>query len=792
MASIIPGYEYDIFISYRQKDNKGDRWVSEFVEALKTELESTFKEEISVYFDINPHDGLLETHNVDASLKEKLKCLVFIPIISQTYCDSKSFAWQHELVAFNKMAKEDQFGRDIRLAGGNVASRILPIKIHDLDAEDKALLENELGGVLRSIDFIYKASGVNRPLKPNDERTENLNHTFYRDQINKVANAVKEIITAIKKHNQQDDEVPKKVVKAEPELLKNLKPKIIIVSFFVLALLVLGYFIIPKLFNSSKPVDKSIAVLPFRLLSNEPDKQYLADGMMEAILLHMQKFKDLRVLDRTSVEQYRETKKTTYVIGQELGVTYLLEGSFQKAGDSVRLDVRLIYAKKQSTKWGNEYNKNWKDNFAVQSEVAQTIAKELHITITPEVKQLIEKTPTKNLTAYDFYQRGREEYTKYWIDKYNTGVLQKDILQKAEDLYRKALKYDSTFAQAYTGMANIYWSKHYYEEYFSKNFLDSVLILANIALSYDNRLSEAYIVRGQYYYEIGKSDESLKEFDRAIQLNPNDWMAYMSRGELYSNNDFVKSLENDHKAISLNRDSKKLPVLFRNISLVYSFAGFKDKAIYYIKEKTKLDNDSLAYYKDLGFGEETNGNYSNALSLYKRSYALDTTNIDVLWNIGNTYVFLEKYNEALKWFKRFLKHPDYFGYVSIIGHNRIGLAFWKNGFKDEARLYFEKHVNYLTRADELGRATQGSFENAYDIAGVYAFLGEKEKAYEKLRFASRSQIENLYFSTYVKNDATFESYRNDPVFQQYVRDVEAKYQAEHERVRKWLEAQGKL
>ena len=87
MASIIPGYEYDIFISYRQKDNKGDRWVSEFVDALKTELESTFKEEISVYFDINPHDGLLETHDVNASLKEKLKCLIFIPIISQTYCD---------------------------------------------------------------------------------------------------------------------------------------------------------------------------------------------------------------------------------------------------------------------------------------------------------------------------------------------------------------------------------------------------------------------------------------------------------------------------------------------------------------------------------------------------------------------------------------------------------------------------------------------------------------------------------------------------------------------------------
>jgi len=120
MASIIPGYEYDIFISYRQKDNKSDRWMSEFVEALKTELESTFKEEITVYFDLNPHDGLLETHEVGASLEEKLKCMIFIPIISQTYCDPKSFAWQYEFCTFNKMAKEDQLGRNIRLTGGNM------------------------------------------------------------------------------------------------------------------------------------------------------------------------------------------------------------------------------------------------------------------------------------------------------------------------------------------------------------------------------------------------------------------------------------------------------------------------------------------------------------------------------------------------------------------------------------------------------------------------------------------------------------------------------------------------
>ena len=118
MSGIIPGYNYDIFISYRQKDNKYDGWVTEFVDHLKSELEATFKDEISLYFDINPHDGLLETHDVDASLREKLKCLIFIPVISRTYCDPKSFAWEHEFKAFVEQASRDQFGLKVKLPNG--------------------------------------------------------------------------------------------------------------------------------------------------------------------------------------------------------------------------------------------------------------------------------------------------------------------------------------------------------------------------------------------------------------------------------------------------------------------------------------------------------------------------------------------------------------------------------------------------------------------------------------------------------------------------------------------------
>ena len=198
MASLIPGYEYDIFISYRQKDNKYDGWVTEFVEILKRNLnQHSKKRSVSILILIHMMD-LLETHDVDASLKDKLKCLVFIPIISRTYCDPKSFAWEHEFKAFVEQASKDQYGLKVKLPNGNVANRVLPVRIHDLDAVDIKECESILGGVLRGIEFIYKEAGIDKPLAPNDDEKKNLNGTKYRIQIIKVAHTIKEIILGMK------------------------------------------------------------------------------------------------------------------------------------------------------------------------------------------------------------------------------------------------------------------------------------------------------------------------------------------------------------------------------------------------------------------------------------------------------------------------------------------------------------------------------------------------------------------------------------------------------------------
>lgn len=220
MASIIPHFEYDVFISYRQKDNKYDGWVTEFIDNLKKELEATFKEDVSIYFDSNAHDGLLETHNVNKSLEAKLKCLIFIPILSQTYSDPKSFAWTSELLPFLKISASDQFGKSVKLSNGNVADRFLPVRIHDLDDEDLKLFESTTESVLRPVDFIYRLPGVNRPLRAkDDEQIKSANQVLYRDQINKVSRAIKDIIQAMK-HQQTAgkiaSELKKEIVNPTP------------------------------------------------------------------------------------------------------------------------------------------------------------------------------------------------------------------------------------------------------------------------------------------------------------------------------------------------------------------------------------------------------------------------------------------------------------------------------------------------------------------------------------------------------------------------------------------------
>ncbi len=456
MSSLVEGYQYDIFISYRHNDNRSG-WVTEFVNALQEELASTLKEPISIYFDKNPHDGLLETHNVDKSLEGKLKCLIFIPIISQTYCDPKSFAWQHEFIAFNKLAKEDQFGKDIKLNNGNVASRILPIKIHDIDSEDKSILESELGGVLRAIEFIYKEAGVNRPLKPSDNKSDNQNKTDYRNQVNKVANAIKELITSIKNpiSSSQKPAASNRTTNKKSTDTKSY----LVIGASILLLAIAGYFLYPKVFATNKEIgllDKSIAVLPFADLSESKDQGWFGDGLTEEILNSLARVKGLKVTSRTSSFAFKNKTLRIQDIADSLGVNYVVEGSVRKVGDGLRITAQLIRAKDDFHIWSNTYDRDSKDIFQLQQEIATKIAESLDISLDPEAAKQMQGAGTTNPEAFLAFLKGRE------LDDHahrNGRYIKLEELKKANVFYEESIKHDPDFINPYFYHAD--FSLHY-------------------------------------------------------------------------------------------------------------------------------------------------------------------------------------------------------------------------------------------------------------------------------------------------------------------------------------------
>jgi len=517
MASLIEGYNYDIFISYRQKDNKYDGWVTEFVDNLKKELEATFKEEISVYFDINPHDGLLETHDVDASIKDKLKCLVFIPIISRTYCDPKSFAWEHEFKAFVEQASNDQFGLKIKLPNGNFANRVLPIRIYDLENTDIKLCEAVLGGVVRGIEFIYKSAGVNRPLTPSDYPEKNQYKTFYRDQINKVANAIKENISGLKGEPLEFENEPKEVIKITlpEEKTRNKTKKVLIYSLLLLVILAVVFVTIKTNFLK-KEIEKSIAVLPFRNDSPEDSTQYFMDGVMEELLNKLQSIKSLRVVGRTSVEQFRGQDKSIPMIAKELGVNYIVEGSGQKSSNSFRMRVQLIIARNERHIWGNSFeqeNLEMREYFKAQSGFAEAIANELNAAISSDERMLMEKTHDINFEVYDNYLKSRQ----YW------GDVGKESLQKALEYLNNAIKEEPGWAPLYSGLAQVWINLQQMGFEPPSVAIPEIYNNLNKALELDPNLSEAHYLKAMIAHLVEWDwQKSEKEFLKALAVNPND------------------------------------------------------------------------------------------------------------------------------------------------------------------------------------------------------------------------------------------------------------------------------
>jgi tetratricopeptide (TPR) repeat protein len=677
MSSIIEGYNYDIFISYRQKDNKGDRWVSQFVEALKTELESTFKEEITVYFDINPHDGLLETHDVDASLKDKLKCLVFIPVISRTYCDPKSFAWENEFKVFLEQASQDRFGLKVRLPSGNVANRILPIKIHDLDPADIKLCESTLGSVLRGIEFIYKEAGIDKPLAPNDDEKNNINNTKYRIQIIKVTHAIKEIILGMKSEpfpEVKGKDYPGNLLKEVMEEKNSHKIKrpgkavirnLLLVLGIITILVITSILAYPKLFKTDRLETLtasgeriSVAVMPFQNMTNDTIWNIWQDGIQDILINSLSNTEELRtrqaefinslVKNQGIVNYSSITPSVASKISQKLDAKIYIYGNIKKAGNTIRLSAQLVDSKSK------EVFKSFQIEGIGREENIFKIVDSLSVGI----KNLLVVSKLKQGHLHDspsFISTSSPEAFRYFLN--GRDFFYKRDYNSARRMFSRALAIDSNIHIVFAFVSISYsnqgmpdqakeWCLQAYKRrelmpmmqklltnWLYSNTFESpnkeITHLKDI-LEIDDQSPTVHYILGNAYSGLYQYDKAIPEYEKSLELyerwdsKPRWIYNYTSLGDAYHNTGQYRKEEKLYlKAENVFSDD---PVLLYNQAILALSEGKVKEANsriekYELKRKemswseAQIANALANIYSDANIPDKAETYYRQALSL---------------------------------------------------------------------------------------------------------------------------------------------------------------------------------
>ena len=456
--------------------------------------------------------------------------------------------------------------------------------------------------------------------------------------------------------------------------------------------------------------EKSIAVLPFENRSEDKANAYFAEGVQDEILTRLSKIADLKVTSRTSTQHYKSVPENLAEIAKQLGVAHILEGSVQKSGDAVRVNVQLIKAANNSHVWAETFDRKLTDIFSVESDVAKAIADQLRAHITKQEEQVIAAKPTKNIEAYDAYLRGRY----FWNKRTSDGI------KHAIEHFQQSIERDPDFALGYVGLADSYIALTFYNFAAPHETMPKAKESAIKALALDNTLAEAHAslahVLMNYDWNWSAAE---KEFKRSIELKPD----YATAHEWYAIHYLTAT-------------------------------GRLEEALQEMRKALELEPASLVMNTFMGATLYYAGRYDEAIDQCRRTIQMDPNFAVVHWHLGLAYEQKQFLDAAIEEFKKAISLSG----GSPLMRASLGRAYAKSQKKHEAN----------EMLNELNELSKQQYVSAYEVATIYVALGNNEEAFQLLE---QAYGEHSFHLVYLNVSPQFKPVRSDWRFQDLVQRI---------------------
>jgi TolB-like protein/Tfp pilus assembly protein PilF len=486
----------------------------------------------------------------------------------------------------------------------------------------------------------------------------------------------------------------------------NKAPKLIAAMFVAVAVLVGGFFGYRFLSPSSKQIE-SIAVMPFVNESGNADLEYLSDGMTETLINSLSQLPNVGVKGRSSVFRYKGKEPDSQAVGKDLGVQAVLYGRVIQHGDQLTLSLELLDAQTQNVIWSAKYERKQADLVSLQSEIARDVSNKLKTKLSGADVAKLEKNYTANSDAYQLYLNGL-----FCLNKRS-----EDGIKKAEEYFQQALNKDPDYALAYVGLADCYMVLGGERE-----DLQKAKAAALRALELDDSLGEAHAALGlakQFQWDMAGAET---EYKRAIELNPNYATAHHWYGEfLPTLNRFDDSYAEYQRALELDPLSLAIST---DLGMVYYYDRQYDRSIEYLKKLEDMDSNFVRTHFYLAEVYDEKGMFAESLAEWQKGQILDG------------------------------KEPNEVAKVKA----QLEVAQKERGAKG----YWQKRVDLATEYQVV------TGYHPLDVAGLYARLGERDRAFEWLE---KAYIERKSDLTRLRVAPVWDNLRSDPRFADLVRRV---------------------